>query len=251
MDQPLQLNAWPTVQGPPGGPRTVHRGPLIVAQNQRHLELAIRAATKAVHLLGGKFNRGKTRYSVPSMQSGSQPWWEVTEDGLYVRASGVCPKTTKLSKATGDAYLGTTVTPTANMRPQAVAAHKATRTNLSRVGSIASTYGRHDPRITTIVLHQAYSYLLFGAEVWATKNDALHVDTLKSVAYTAARALDLPRRTSRAFMLGELVLRAPRTILFGANVLYWAELISYTFCFSFWFAYSAFLFCSVRVSVSA
>jgi len=52
-------------------------------------------------------------------------------------------------------------------------------------------------------------------------------------------------------MLGELVLRAPRTILFGAKVLYWAELISYTFCFSFWFAYSAFLFCSVRVSVSA
>ena len=112
-------------------------------------------------------------------------------------------------------------------------------------------YGRHDPRITTIVLHQAYSYLLFGAEVWATKNDALHVDTLKSVAYTAARALDLPRRTSRAFMLGELVLRAPRTILLGAKVLYWAELISYSFCFSFWFAYSAFLFCSVRVSVSA
>ena len=134
----------------------------------------------------------------------SQSWWEVTEDGLYVRASGVCPKTTKLSKATGDAYLGTTVTPTANMRPQAVAAHKATRTNLSRVGSIASTYGRHDPRITTIVLHQAYSYLLFGAEVWATKNDALHADTPKSVAHTAARALDLPRRTSRVFLLGEL-----------------------------------------------
>ena len=235
MDQPLQLDAWPTVQGPPGGPRTVHCGPLtlllhaddllIVAQNPRHLELAIRAATKAVHLMGGKFNRGKTRHLVPSMQSGSQSWWEVTDDGLYVRASGVCPKTTKLSKATGDAYLGTTVTPTANMRPQAKAAHKATRANLSRVGSIASTYGRHDPRITTIVLHQAYSYLLFGAEVWATKNDALHADTLKSIAHTAARALDLPRRTSRAFLLGELGLRAPRTVLFGAKVMYWAELI--------------------------
>ena len=28
MDQLLQLDAWPTVQGPPGGPRTVHCGPL-------------------------------------------------------------------------------------------------------------------------------------------------------------------------------------------------------------------------------
>jgi len=46
MDQPLQLDAWPTVQGSPGGPRTVHCGPLtlllyaddllIVAQNTRH-----------------------------------------------------------------------------------------------------------------------------------------------------------------------------------------------------------------------
>ena len=68
----------------------------------------------------------------------SQSWWEVTEDGLYVRASGVCPKTTKLSKATGDAYLGTKVTPTANMRPPAVAAHEATRANLTQLGSIAS-----------------------------------------------------------------------------------------------------------------
>ena len=67
--------------------------------------------------------------------------------------------------------------------------------NLGTLAMVASTYGRHDPRITTIVLHQAYSYLLFGAEVWATKNDALHADTLKSVytvAHTAARALDLP-----------------------------------------------------------
>jgi len=56
-------------------------------------------------------------------------------------------------------YLGTTVTHTADMRPQALVTHKATRTNLNRVGSMASTYGRHDPGITKIVLHQACSYV--------------------------------------------------------------------------------------------
>lgn len=161
----------------------------------------MRAATKAVHLMGGKFNRAKTRHLVTSLSAVSQRWYEVNTAG-ELEVTGECPKATRLSKQTGDAYLGTTVTHTADMRPQALAAHKATRANLSRVGSIASTYGRHDPGITKIVLHQAYSYLLFGAEVWATKHDALHNGTLQAVAHTAARALDMPRRTSRAFLLG-------------------------------------------------
>ena len=234
MAQPLQPNAWPTVTGNPGSPRTVQCGPLtlllyaddllIVAQNKDHLDLAMRAATKAVHLMGGKFNRAKTRHLVTSLSAVSQRWYEVNTAG-ELEVTGECPKATRLSKQTGDAYLGTTVTHTADMRPQALAAHKATRANLSRVGSIASTYGRHDPGITKIVLHQAYSYLLFGAEVWATKHDALHNGTLQAVAHTAARALDLPRRTSRAFLLGELGLRAPRTALFGAKIMYWAELL--------------------------
>ena len=234
MAQPLQPNAWPTVTGNPGSPRTVQCGPLtlllyaddllIVAQNKDHLDLAMRAATKAVHLMGGKFNRAKTRHLVTSLSAVSQRWYEVNTAG-ELEVAGECPKATRLSKQTGDAYLGTTVTHTADMRPQALAAHKATRANLSRVGSIASTYGRHDPGITKIVLHQAYSYLLFGAEVWATKHDALHNGTLQAVAHTAARALDLPRRTSRAFLLGELGLRAPRTALFGAKIMYWAELL--------------------------
>ena len=183
MAQPLQPNAWPTVTGNPGSPRTVQCGPLtlllyaddllIVAQNKDHLDLAMRAATKAVHLMGGKFNRAKTRHLVTSLSAVSQRWYEVNTAG-ELEVAGECPKATRLSKQTGDAYLGTTVTHTADMRPQALAAHKATRANLSRVGSIASTYGRHDPGITKIVLHQAYSYLLFGAEVWATKHDALH-----------------------------------------------------------------------------
>ena len=49
----------------------------------------------------GKFNRGKTRHLVTSVDAFSQRWYEVSAAG-ELEAAGECPKATMLSKQTND-----------------------------------------------------------------------------------------------------------------------------------------------------
>ena len=250
MDEPLDMNSWPAVEGQDmDEPHVVYSGPLalllladdltIMAKSAEDMDLCVRAVVKAIHMLKGKINLAKSVHLVPPLPTrGLARWWppkRVTDarrpiqwyrvadgvGGALLVAEGAIPQHAEHK------YLGVVVNTDMDFREHRKKAHAATQSLLRRVGAETRTYGVYDPRLTVLALHHAYSGMLFASEVWSsvTLKGSEVMKTRMELVHCGARALAVPYRTVGEFVLGELGLQPPEARLATARLAYWFTLL--------------------------
>ena len=110
---------------------------------------------------------------------------------------------------------------------QRTAALARTVQTLGRATAFSTSHGVADPKIGAILVHQAYSQLLFASEVWAAVGSATPYNKVKSaVARACSRALGLRGPpANRDAVLGELGILPPDARVYQQRLAYWFELL--------------------------
>ena len=234
---PPDLASWPTLRRHPDGSLYVDYGVLsvlayaddavLVAHNKHHAELCLQACAKALHYIGSAINVAKTWHLVNATRGRPTPQLHVyTVAAGQLQRGPPIQQTQVLSKKTGNAYLGVALTANMSFREQRKTALRKATAELRRSGAAICSHGVAHPRLGNILVHQAYSHLLFASEVWADVTHTTVYNKLKSAAAAAAaRSLDVRGHPNRDAVLGELGIPSPDARVYQQRLAYWFELL--------------------------
>jgi hypothetical protein len=231
---PPDLNRWPRVVRNADGSLCVDYGVLCVlayaddivleCRNWEHANLCLQAVAVALHYIGSSVNAAKS-WRLGRARGQNPLYTYKVQDGRLVLGEEV-QATATLSKRDGNAYLGMALTSTMSYRKHRKYAVDRTVSQLGRACAFVTSHGLPDPKLGVILIHQAYSTLLYTAEVWASVRSQEPYNRVKSAAARAvASALDLRRRPNRNAALGELGLLPPDARVFQQRLAYWFELL--------------------------